>query len=209
MAIPYGRQSLDESDVRAVVEVLRGDWLTQGPAVVEFERAFAESARCRMQLRSPRERRHSTRQRSRQASGLETTSSPARSRSPPARTVLRTWAPPQYSPTSSARVERKRRTVLGALTERTRAIVPVHFTGLPAPVAEIRSAVGRDIVIIEDAAHAAGAHTEDEPIGACRHADMAAFSFHPVKAITTGEAGWSRRRAGHFATALRHSATMG
>jgi dTDP-4-amino-4,6-dideoxygalactose transaminase len=72
----------------------------------------------------------------------------------------------------------------------------VHFAGLPAPVAEIRAAVGPDVAIVEDAAHAVGASTADGPVGACRHADMAIFSFHPVKTITTGEGGMvtTRRR---------------
>jgi dTDP-4-amino-4,6-dideoxygalactose transaminase len=65
----------------------------------------------------------------------------------------------------------------------------VHFAGLPAPVGEIRSAVGDDVAIIEDAAHAIGARTPDEVVGSCLHADMAVFSFHPVKTVTSGEGG--------------------
>jgi dTDP-4-amino-4,6-dideoxygalactose transaminase len=80
-------------------------------------------------------------------------------------------------------------TVMAAVTDRTRVVVPVHFAGLPAPVAAIRQAVGSEVRIIEDAAHALGAATPDEPIGACRHSDLAVFSFHPVKAIAAGEGG--------------------
>jgi dTDP-4-amino-4,6-dideoxygalactose transaminase len=75
------------------------------------------------------------------------------------------------------------------LTERVRAVVPVHFAGLPLPLRELRDAVGPDVTIIEDAAHALGARVDGEPVGACRHSDMAVFSFHPVKAIATGEGG--------------------
>jgi dTDP-4-amino-4,6-dideoxygalactose transaminase len=56
-------------------------------------------------------------------------------------------------------------------------------------MAEIRAAVGDDVVIIEDAAHAIGAYTADEIVGSCRYSDMATFSFHPVKGITSGEGG--------------------
>src|SRR4029079_6636927 len=80
-------------------------------------------------------------------------------------------------------------TVAAAMTERTKAVVPVHFTGLAAPIEEIRAAVGPDVAIIEDAAHAVGAHVGGEPVGSCRHSEMAIFSFHPVKGFTTGEGG--------------------
>ena len=75
------------------------------------------------------------------------------------------------------------------MTSRTRAVIPVAFTGLPAPVAEIRAALGPDVVVIEDAAHALGARRPDGPVGDAAHADMTIFSFHPVKAVTTGEGG--------------------
>ena len=80
-------------------------------------------------------------------------------------------------------------TVSAALSERTRAVIPVSFTGLPAPVAELRAALGDDVVLIEDAAHALGARRPDGPVGDAVHADMTVFSFHPVKTVTTGEGG--------------------
>jgi perosamine synthetase len=80
-------------------------------------------------------------------------------------------------------------TVAAALTDRTRAVIPVDYAGLPAPVADIRAAVGPDVVIIEDAAHALGARRADGPVGDCRHVDMTMFSFHPVKPVTSGEGG--------------------
>jgi perosamine synthetase len=80
-------------------------------------------------------------------------------------------------------------TLADALAPRTRAVVPVHFTGLPLPMEEIRAAVPEGVAIIEDAAHAVGARDRGEPVGSCRHSDMAIFSFHPVKGITTGEGG--------------------
>ncbi len=86
-------------------------------------------------------------------------------------------------------MERSGATLAAALTDTTRAVIPVHSTGLPLPMDEIRAAVGPDGIIIEDAAHAIGAHTGDEIVGSCRHSDMAIFSFHPVKGITSGEGG--------------------
>jgi UDP-4-amino-4,6-dideoxy-N-acetyl-beta-L-altrosamine transaminase len=190
MAIPYGRQSLDESDVRAVVEVLRGDWLTQGPAIVEFERAFAEVCHVphAVAFSSGTAALHAAAFAAGVGPGDDVVTS-AITFAASANCAAYMGATPIFADIERESWNVSGRTVLGALTERTRAIVPVHFTGLPARVAEIRSAVGQDIVIIEDAAHAVGAYTADEVIGECRHADMAVFSFHPVKTITTGEGG--------------------
>ena len=79
--------------------------------------------------------------------------------------------------------------VAAAVTERTRAVVPVHFAGLPAPIAALREHLGDSVVIIEDAAHAIGARQTDECVGSCLHSDMAVFSFHPVKTVTSAEGG--------------------
>jgi dTDP-4-amino-4,6-dideoxygalactose transaminase len=100
-------------------------------------------------------------------------------------------------------------TVSSALNPRTRAIVPVHFAGLPAPVAEIRELVGGSMTIIEDAAHALGARVTEGPVGSCHHSDMAVFSFHPVKTITSGEGGMVTTRSGALAQRLCEFRTHG
>ena len=188
MAIPYGRQTIDADDVAAVVKVLRGDWLTQGPHVASFEEAFARTCEAphAVAFSSGTAALHAAAH----AAGLGTEDELLTS------AITFADIDPATCNVSAATVE-------NALTSRTRAIVPVHFAGLPAPVAEIRAAVGNTITIIEDAAHALGAHAPGEPIGACRHADMAVFSFHPVKAITTGEGGMVTTRRAEFAERLR------
>jgi dTDP-4-amino-4,6-dideoxygalactose transaminase len=80
-------------------------------------------------------------------------------------------------------------TVAPALSDRTRAVIPVSFTGLPAPVAELRAALPDDVLLIEDGAHAIGGRRADGPVGDGLHADMTIHSFHPVKTVTTGEGG--------------------
>ena len=75
------------------------------------------------------------------------------------------------------------------MTPQVKAVIPVHFAGLPAPIAAIRELVGPDVAIIEDAAHALGGHSGEGEVGSCAHSDMAIFSFHPVKAITSAEGG--------------------
>ena len=170
---------------------LRGDWLTQGPAIVEFERAFADVCEVphAVAFSSGTAALHAAAFAAGVGPGDDVLTS-AITFAASANCAAYMGATPIFADIEREtwNVERPHR---AGRADRagTRAIVPVHFTGLPAPIAEIRSAVGQEVVIIEDAAHALGAHTEDEAVGACRHADMAVFSFHPVKAITTAEGG--------------------
>jgi perosamine synthetase len=190
MPIPYGRQSLDERDVQAVVDVLRGDWLTQGPVVAEFEQAFAAAcdAPYAVAFSSGTAGLHAAAFAAGVGPGDEVITS-ALTFAASANCAAYVGATPTFADIERDTWNVSARTVAAAATERTRAVVPVHFAGLPAPVADIRAALGPDVAIVEDAAHAAGAFTAEGPVGACRHSDMAVFSFHPVKAITTGEGG--------------------
>ena len=190
MAIPYGRQSITEDDVRAVVEVLRGERLTQGPAVERFEQALADSvgAPFAVAFSSGTAALHGAAFAAGVGPGDELLTS-AITFAASANCGAYLGATPTFADIEPATWNVSGRTIAAALTEKTRAVVPVHFTGLPLPTEEIRAAVGPDMTIIEDAAHAIGAHGAGERVGACTHSDMAVFSFHPVKGITTGEGG--------------------
>lgn len=190
MAIPYGRQSLDDRDVEAVVATLRGDWLTQGPAVEEFERAFATACDVpyAVAFSSGTAGLHAAAFAAGAGPGDELVTS-ALTFAASANCGAYLGATPVFADIERDTWNVSAATVAAVLTERTKVVVPVHFAGLAAPVADIRDAVGPDVVIVEDAAHAAGASTPDGPVGSCRHADMAVFSFHPVKPITTAEGG--------------------
>jgi UDP-4-amino-4,6-dideoxy-N-acetyl-beta-L-altrosamine transaminase len=190
MAIPYGRQQLDEDDIAAVVAVLRGDWLTQGPAVAAFEEAVAEACEApyAVAFSSGTAALHVACHVAGLGAGDEVVTSPitfAASANAPAYV----GATPTFADIDPATWNVSAATIAAAMTERTRAVIPVDYAGLPAPVAEIRAAVGSDVVLIEDAAHALGARRADGPVGDCRHVDMTMFSFHPVKPITSGEGG--------------------
>jgi perosamine synthetase len=190
MSIPYGRQSLDDADVQAVVATLRGDWLTQGPAVAEFEEAF--TAACDVPYAVAFSSGTAGLHAAAFAAGVgpdDELLTSALTFAASANCGAYLGATPVFADIERDTWNVSARTIAAAATERTRAVVPVHFAGLPAPVAEIRGAVGPDVAVIEDAAHAAGASTPDGPVGACRHSDMAVFSFHPVKPITSGEGG--------------------
>jgi perosamine synthetase len=203
MAIPYGRQSLDEGDILAVVEVLRGDWLTQGPAVAEFERAFAEACEApyAVAFSSGTAALHAAAFAAGLGPGDEVVTS-AMTFAASANCAAYVGAVPRFADIERDSWNVSARTVVATVSERTRAVVPVHFAGLPAPIAEIRSAVGKDVVIVEDAAHAVGAYTADERVGECRHSEMCVFSFHPVKTITSGEGGMVTTRSAELSDRL-------
>jgi UDP-4-amino-4,6-dideoxy-N-acetyl-beta-L-altrosamine transaminase len=194
--IPYGRHSLDESDVQAVVEVLRGDWLTQGPAVAAFERSVAEACDVpyAVAFSSGTAALHAATHVAGLGAGDDLVTS-AITFAASANCGAYVGATPRFADIERSTYNVSAETVGAALTEPTRAVVPVHFAGLPAPIAEIRALVGRDVVVIEDAAQALGAHSDGDPVGSCRHSDMAVFSFHPVKTITTGEGGMVTTRS--------------
>jgi perosamine synthetase len=210
MPIPYGRQTIEEDDVAAVVEVMRGDWLTQGPSVASFEKAFANvcEAPCAVAFSSGTAALHAAAHVAELRAGDELLTS-AITFAASANCGAYVAVTPTFADIDPCTWNISTTTVKAALAARTRAIVPVHFAGLPAPVAEIRAAAGDTVTIIEDAAHALGALTPDGPVGACRHSDMAIFSFHPVKAITTGEGGMITTRHSELAERLREFRTHG
>jgi perosamine synthetase len=190
MPIPYGRQLVDEHDVDAVVRVLRGDWLTQGPAVREFEEAFAAAcdAPHAVAFSSGTAALHGAAFAAGLAPGDELLTS-AITFSASANCGAYLGATPRFADIEPDSWNVSAATMVAAAGERTRLAVPVHFTGLPAPVEEIRSALDPDVRIVEDAAHALGARVDGELVGSCRHSDMAIFSTHPIKLITTAEGG--------------------
>jgi UDP-4-amino-4,6-dideoxy-N-acetyl-beta-L-altrosamine transaminase len=204
MPIPYGRQSVDESDIAAVVDVLRSPFLTQGPAVGAFEAAFAEAcdAPHAVAFSSGTAALHGAAFAAGVGPGTDLLTS-AITFSASANCGAYLGATPRFADIDPVTWNVTPETVAAAMTPATRTVIPVHFTGLPADVAGIREVVGDDVVIIEDAAHALGSVHDGEPIGACRHADMAIFSTHPLKTITTGEGGVVTTASATYAERMR------
>lgn len=204
MTIPYGRHQLDEADIDQVLEVLRGDWLTQGPALKRFEQAFAEAcdAPHAVAFSSGTAALHAAAFASGIAPGDELLTS-AITFSASANCGAYLGATPRFADIDRATWNVSSATIAEQLTRRTRLVIPVHFAGLAAPVRDIRGVVGGDVVIVEDAAHALGATTSDETVGSCRHSDMVMFSLHPLKAITSGEGGMVTTRDDRLLDRLR------
>ncbi len=195
--LPYGRQDVDEDDVRAVCAVLRSKPLTQGEAVIAFEQALATrvGARFAVAVCNGTAALHTAYH----AAGLR-----------PGRTCLTT--PITFAATANAAL------LLGADVEfadadaatalvdpeavhrragpKTQVVAPVHMAGQPADLPALR-AIADDVgaVVVEDACHALGAEYFDAAtgewvqVGSCRHSAMTVFSFHPVKHVAMGEGG--------------------
>lgn len=189
--IPYGRQLIDAADRAAVDKVLRSAWLTQGPAVAAFEEALASA--CGAKYAVACANGTAALHLACLAAGL----GPGDEAVVPAITFAATANAALYCGAEPVIVDVRPDTITldaaafeKALTPRTKAVLPVHFAGLPADMAEIaRVARARGLVVIEDAAHALGASYRGKPVGACHHSDMATLSFHPVKHVATGEGG--------------------
>jgi perosamine synthetase len=208
--IPYGRQSVDDEDIAEVVRVLRGAWLTQGPDVDAFETAFAASCEAphAVAFSSGTAALHAAAHVAGVGAGDELLTS-AITFAASANCGAYVGARPIFADIDPTTWNVSAQTIAAAVTPATRCVVPVHFAGLPAPVAAIRAAVGNEVTIVEDAAHAVGALTPEGPVGACHHSDMAVFSFHPVKTITSGEGGMVTTRDAATAERLREFRSHG
>jgi perosamine synthetase len=187
--LPYGRQTVEEDDVQAVVAALRSGWLTTGPQVDAFERAVASAvgAPHAVAVSSGTAALHAAVA----ASGIgpeDEVIVPALTFAASANAVLYQGGVPVFADVRRDTLNVDPADVAAKLTGRTRAIVAVDYAGQPADLDEI-AALARDrgLVLIEDAAHALGAEYRGRRVGAL--ADLTTFSFHPVKHVTTGEGG--------------------
>jgi UDP-4-amino-4,6-dideoxy-N-acetyl-beta-L-altrosamine transaminase len=187
--LPYGHQWIDEEDIAAVVEVLRSDWITQGPKVDEFEREVAAycNAKYAVAMSSGTAALHAACSVAGIATGDEAITTPI-TFAATANAVVYCGGRPVFADIREDTLNIDPREIQRRLTPMTKAILPVDFAGHPADLDEIMAtARARKLVVIEDACHTLGAEYRGRKIGSL--ADMTIFSFHPVKHITTGEGG--------------------
>lgn len=200
--IPYGRQDISEDDIAAVVEVLRSDFLTQGPCVPAFERRVAEycGVEHAVAVNSATSALHIACLALGLGPGKRLWTSPI-TFAASANAGLYCGAEVDFVDidpvTCNMSVPALRQKLEGAAArgQLPDIVVPVHLTGLSADMAEIAE-LGRryGFRIIEDASHAIGGQYRGTPVGRCLHSDITVFSFHPVKIITTGEGGMAMTR---------------
>ncbi|MFI0844291.1 UDP-4-amino-4,6-dideoxy-N-acetyl-beta-L-altrosamine transaminase [Mesorhizobium sp. IMUNJ 23232] len=198
MFLPYGRQSISEDDIRAVVDVLRGDYLTTGPAVGVFEDALAKSVGAKHAIACANGT--AALHLASLALGLK----PGDQVIVPSISFMATANGPRYVGAEIIFADVDPDTALitpAALEEaisradpkRLKAVFVVHMGGNPVPMAAIsKIARAHGLKIVEDACHALGTESNDGQawqVGDCTYCDLAVFSFHPVKTITTGEGG--------------------
>lgn len=187
--LPYGHQGIDEDDIRAVVEVLRSDWLTTGPKVAEFEQAFADfvGAREAVAVSSGTAALHAAMYALGIGPGAEVIV-PAMTFAASANCVVFQGGTPVFADVDPDTLLLDPAQVEAKITPRTKAIVAVDYTGQPCDYDALRAIADRHgLALVADACHALGGSYKGRPVGSL--ADLSTFSFHPVKHITTGEGG--------------------
>lgn len=195
--IPYGRQDINQADIDAVIEVLRSDFLTQGPKVPAFERAVAGycGAKHVVAVNSATSALHIACVALGVGPGDMVWTSPITFVASAncalycgARVDFVDIDPKTYNlSVECLQIKLEQAEKLGALPK---VVIPVHLSGQSCDMEGIHALSLRyGFKIIEDASHAIGGRYKGEPIGNCRYSDMTVFSFHPVKIITTGEGG--------------------
>ncbi|HHU91799.1 MAG TPA: UDP-4-amino-4,6-dideoxy-N-acetyl-beta-L-altrosamine transaminase [Halanaerobiaceae bacterium] len=189
--IPYGKQWIDDEDIKAVVEVLKSDYLTTGPKIEEFEEKFAAyvGAKYAVAVSNGTAALHAACFAAGIGPGDEVITTPL-TFAASANCVLYQGGKPVFADIDPETYNISVEEIKKKITNKTAAVIPVHFTGQPCDMEEIYEiARENNLIVIEDAAHALGATYKGEKIGNCRFSDMTVFSFHPVKHITTGEGG--------------------
>lgn len=195
--IPYGRQHIDQADIKSVVDALTSDWLTQGPVIEKFEQKVADycGAKYAVAVNSATSALHMACLAAGLGEGDRLWTSPntfvasancARYCGADVDFVDIDQATYNMS-TAALRLKLEQAAADNRLPK---VIIPVHFSGQSCEMEEIRKLVaGYGITLIEDASHAIGGKYKGVHIGSCQYSDMAIFSFHPVKIVTTGEGG--------------------
>ena len=189
MAIPYGRQCIEEDDIQAVVDVLRSDYLTTGPNIEEFERIVAEYVQVKyaVAVTNGTAALHAACFAAGIKPGDEVITSPI-TFAASANCVLYCGGTPVFADIDKRTYNIDPKDIRRKITSRTKAIVAVHLAGQPCDMDEIHEiAEENHLIVIEDGAHALGSEYKGKKIGGL--SDLTTFSFHPVKPITTGEGG--------------------
>ncbi|WP_310604077.1 UDP-4-amino-4,6-dideoxy-N-acetyl-beta-L-altrosamine transaminase [Anaerosporobacter sp.] len=189
MYIPYGRQSIDDEDIQAVIETLRSDFLTTGPKVEEFEQCVADyvGAKYAVAISNGTAALHAACFAAGIGEGDEVITTPI-TFAASANCALYCGGTPVFADIDPITYNIDPKDIKRKITKRTKAIVAVHYTGQPCDMDAIHAiAKEHNLLVIEDAAHALGADYNGRKIGSM--SDMTTFSFHPVKHITTAEGG--------------------
>lgn len=187
--LPYGRQSIDEDDIAAVVDVLRSDWLTTGPKVAEFETAFAQLTGVKeaVAVSNGTAALHAAMHAIGVGPGDEVIV-PAMTFAATANCVVYQGGTPVFADVDPDTLLIDPDQVEAKITPRSKAIIAVDYAGQPCDYDRLRAIANHHgLKLVADACHALGGSYKGRPVGSL--ADLSTFSLHPVKPITTGEGG--------------------
>jgi perosamine synthetase len=201
--LPYGRQTIDEEDINAVAEVLRSDWLTTGPAVERFEQSVAAftGAPYAVAVSSGTAALHAAMHALEILPGDEVIV-PAITFAATANAVVYCGGTPIFADVQPNSLLMDPESVSRNISSKTRGIIAVDYAGQPCDYAELRRITDEHkLFLVADGCHAIGANYKGTNVGAI--ADLTAFSFHPVKHITTGEGGMITTHLTELAVKMR------
>ena len=203
--LPYGRQSIDDDDVNAVISVLRSDWLTTGPAVAAFEDAVCaySGARHGVAVANGTAGLHVALMALGIGAGDEVIAPPITFVAT-TNAILYCGAKPVFADVDPDTLLIDPQAVKAAITPRTKAIIAVDYAGQPCDWDALRRIADQhNLTLVADACHALGAEYKGRKVGTL--ADISVFSFHPVKPITTGEGGMCMTNDPVLAEKMRHA----
>ena len=187
--IPYGKQTIEQDDIQAVVDVLKSDFLTTGPKIAEFEQTVADyvGAKYAVAISNGTSALHAACFAAGIEPGDEVITTPL-TFAASANCVLYCGGTPVFADADPKTYNIDPEDIQRKITDRTKAIIAVHLAGQPCDMDAIHS-IAREhgLIVIEDGAHALGSVYKGKKVGSM--SDMTTFSFHPVKPITTGEGG--------------------
>lgn len=187
--LPYGRQSISDDDIAAVVNVLRSDWLTQGPNIAEFEKSVANA--CGVKHAVAVSNGTAALHAAYYAAGIEPGDNIVTSGmtfAATANAALYLGATPQFADVDPQTGNICPKSAAKLINKNTKAIVGIDYSGHPCDIDELQALADQaGVMFIVDGAHSLGATYKGKPTGGL--ASMTTFSFHPVKTVTTGEGG--------------------
>lgn len=187
--IPYGKQTIDQDDIQAVVDVLKSDFLTTGSKIAEFEQTVADyvGAKYAVAISNGTSALHAACFAAGIGPGDEVITTPL-TFAASANCVLYCGGTPVFADVDPKTYNIDPEDIRRKITDRTKAIIAVHLAGQPCDMDAIHSIAHEyGLIVIEDGAHALGSVYKGKKVGSL--SDMTTFSFHPVKPITTGEGG--------------------
>ena len=190
--IGYGKQWIGQDDIDSVIEVLRSDYLTQGPAVEKFEKEICcyTGAKYCVAVSNATAALHIAVKALKINDEMEGITSP-NTFVASSNCLIYNNLKPVFADIEQDSYNINPEEIKKKITEKTKILIPVHFAGRPCKMEQIQEiAIKNSIFMIEDASHAIGSdYSDGSKVGNCKYSDMTVFSFHPVKTMTTGEGG--------------------